>query len=1612
MKAWKKVNGFLVLVMCFSFFASSLFGAEERAGIRNKRVVFFFEKGFPKAGEFAGRSSLWYQECLKEFGVELTVAGAKEISDTEFLTKKSFDTLIILPGNHIPFESEYSILNFLSEGGNVITGSLPKYGLKYNSEKKGWKDTYGIEREFQIRPLWWKWAQKSLDCSLKINPDVPSFLLKDLPAAVGPFGKKTFSVLDKMNRLKNLPGRGYDTGDTDTTGGPNVETAANILFPLYFLPTGEGGDFVAYRYHSNYFNGSTLVLLGKVGAALMKSDSAKEILYACLKLCEIKLPGEEEPAYYESVIKLQREVSDFGKLFMETLAPLRDLTFKKFYQNAKEFKRLQEKMHLCENNLSYVMTEKQQIDNLLVCGSDTKEQNRRRIELLNRIEEEKNRFHAIKAEFKKDFERLKYPLDVEIKSPLGRIVIEAGLTYPKGLYMMRKNFFQNMKELGANVAYPQWCSQKNYLAHLNDSVVKKNRKGIKFDVYYLPDARLSKICPSQGVLNPVTGKVKETEKQIYDYELWEKKAKNWLEKWKGIPVMRYWTHGESVLGSRFWGSQAAKEYQEYLKKEYSTINDLNKRWAAEYKGFEEIELLTRMPMTVSEHSNWEDWINFREIRYIAALEFAYNTFKKYAPDVPVSRMTSTGSMQHPMYAANFYRISKTQDISGVDGTYGQLPAMREWIWFDLNCGKPFLTPEWGAFYGVPGDILEGRRKLAQGVWSEVSGGAVGINCWRWSCHGFPGNFVDSTGLPTLYGWELKSLVSDLKKFDHIILDGKRSEPEIRILFSDTSRVHSQSWAKRGKATSCPHVQAVNNLYLFFLRSHQPARVIAEEAFEEGANLSGCKLLIVPQAEYLSKKIQKKLLDYVKNGGNILLEGKSGKFDNYGHPENMLFKEAGVVHSFVNKKEILLPEGETFFPHNSELVFAPLLLFPEKGKILLRFSSGEPALVATPVGKGKILVGGSIFGLDDKQSSASLIMDEIKREINLPSQYSCSDKDLIIREWEYKGDNYLICVYPKGKDLVNKFQLKIKGNYKITDYLINTEVPCSFDGSYTCFKGLIASPGGRVYKLEKSSASGKSSVFQKEANAHGKEKNALKSNPASLKDSASLPYKGYIFAEDSKEIAGFLFQADMICSADDVTSGEAYLTISRGKEEKKRKLETGKEYRFFLKGTGFVVKCINCKFVFPLSIEVEIRKAEARPVDAACSLQEEDHSGHKSLSLSNGLVRIKIVPDKGGRIIEYSTLFNGVNHLAGTGITEYDSYPGYFLKQPFSYKIIKNTPEEIKVLLRMRKPVNNLLLEKIITLKKNEAKIDMEIKEYNYSNSTTPLSMFFRPELSIGGAADRQDRFFIPTEEGLKRPYYITGKGVNYFTPEEGWAGCCDTGEKIAYITTFPLEDVKTVYIWMGQHTYNLELIAPRVEVKSREALALHPSIFLIKGISGIDSFKEGFASHIVLQNTCFSQDKGIEFTIEIGSAFGEKEKLSGKIFLQKDGKVIKEIGKFNEEVSFMNTINKKFSFLAKDLPDGEYEILLSLLRKKKTEFLSEKKSIFLIGRQKERNLKTYHEFKQRLNQLRKKYPSKFEELFSIFTSLEEFRTAVEENKIEDISIKEKKIRQALEKYEN
>jgi len=199
---------------------------------------------------------------------------------------------------------------------------------------------------------------------------------------------------------------------------------------------------------------------------------------------------------------------------------------------------------------------------------------------------------------------------------------------------------------------------------------------------------------------------------------------------------------------------------------------------------------------------------------------------------------------------------------------------------------------------------------------------------------------------------------------------------------------------------------------------------------------------------------------------------------------------------------------------------------------------------------------------------------------------------------------------------------------------------------------------------------------------------------------------------------------------------------------------------------------------------------------------------------------------------------------------------------------------------------------------------------------------------------------------------------------------------------------------MGRGQYNLELWTPKKEVKPNEYLSLHTDLYLLQGISGVDTFQNGLAAYLSLSVSSFSQDEeAIRGRIEVAGFLPERG-LKGKVSLLHEGKVLKE-AVFEGEVSADKSLSEEFSLSAEGLSDGTYSLLLSF---NGTVPLQVKKEISLCGQLIKEGEKICSAYRKELEALKEKVSP--EQLFAAFGLLEELHSAFQ--KADQAGIKSKK----------
>ncbi len=1512
------------------------------------------------------RSVEWFKEQAEKLGCKVTILDDARLSDKKYLVKKNFDTLI-LPAGVIPFEAEESIFEYLVTGGNLFTptvlpsvykryadGSFGKFRGNYlKNHTRGWYSPFLLRTTPGANGLRW-WV-----APLGLNPGVVD-ITGDLMAAVvknpNPKRRVAYRPLDRWGKIPGLDGAYGD--------GNNYALGADVQVELYRERTGIGSGFAVYRYYNNLIFGSTLAQLGPIGESLIKGKDGDKYFKAVMYLLESKLPGEQNTTYYRNAVDLHKEWSELGFTYTSAVAALRDASFYA-YLSGREWKSFAEKLTEMEKEFNALNGERKTQKQLLFSGKYA-ECSKCTAELLAKVRVSAGKYASCIEEGRKAVADAKVPAKVPVKHKYGTIPSIASTVIPTNLSMFRGRLFDSIRRIGSNIysgMIDDWYAE--------DPQVQKKLKGLLRDHKFVYAAG-PRVLVRGGHFNPANGTVKDAPEVIYP----EKNLSKYLEnvfkvwKWKGKEQFRIGTADETGIGLNYWGSQAKRDLQNHLKKYYNNdVAAMNAHCGTSYKSFDEVAVPVRKPETPAQHAIWEHFNKCRE----AYLERIYSNFRKlvrkYNTDIDVFALPSTGGSQLPLYGLNYYNATKYQDVSGIDGTCCSID--KEWLFLDLTT-KRYLTSEWGKLY------QEATMQAVNGqMWQELAGGAWGAEQHVWCFGDDSVNFVDPVNCATIYGAVLHMALKDMRKLDHLILDGKRSVPEVGILFSQASRIHDQGWGWAGGSTTSNHILAVSYYYKHFLSWGRSARVFAEEALVEG-NMPPVKVLIVPQAEFLSEKVQKALLDYVKKGGKLIIEGRAGKFDEFGRKSDLIFRTAGVIPAFSDAKNATM-EKSVLGIQKDDSIYSPA----GKGKVLASYDKENAAILTNTFGKGSITFMGIGLGCY-KYSSFAPVLERVLRSLDVDARFKVSDDSLVLREWEYNGDTYLLVTGNSDKWDMKEVAVSIRGKVTVEDYLFGKNAKTSYKDGYTTFKSLFAN-GGRVFRIK-----GKIAPAGRLA---GKADFKLVSSSGAKDDVKKfvLPYKGNIYSDTPLKNGDYTFSAAILGSGANNRIGNAFLTVSGNGESQRKRLVEGETIFFRMRKKIFSVKCTQNFFMYPFYTVVEVKEVKEVPASKGAKVQRRG----KNITLSNDLLSLTF-SSLGAEMISFLPLAEreDIVKVRKAGVIS-GAAPGPFYNVNFNVKTAKSK-EGVVADFSLPSPVANKLITQKATLLSDAAVCKLDFVCTNKAINPANFDVRYRPGLQVGGAADNGDAFFVQKKDGSVQHVMFRGQNTGKrYTDSGDWAAVVDTQQKVAWINVITNGNKgEYFYLWEASDFYNMELFGPVKKVLSGESITLNMAIMYIHGLTGVSAVNNLNAAFLVIPDVV-NQKKAFAPVLEIATASSKLTSVSVNSALYKDGRKVMDFSDAKDKIAFdlPAAFSLKTAKSVKDLADGEYTIKVNILSANGN--ISCERKVKFAGRIIEKLSADCNSLAKKLDELEKKIST--DARFALLVKLGELKKAISSNNLDAAS---------------
>jgi len=439
-----------------------------------------------------------------------------------------------------------------------------------------------------------------------------------------------------------------------------------------------------------------------------------------------------------------------------------------------------------------------------------------------------------------------------------------------------------------------------------------------------------------------------------------------------------------------FGPPAQIQFHTWLEKKYGTIAELNRLWTTTYWS-QTYDNFNEIPVRANEENPALelDWKHFVSETWKS---YSQNQIDAIRPHADPRQFITTNTMGW-FDGFDHYIVYSNLDIASWDDYIREPvydPALNG-ATHDLNRGfkhKNFWVMETEpAFvnWRKTNNPLD-RGQIREMAWQAVGHGADAVEYWQWrsALNGqeqYHGALVGPDGLPVPAFAEIQQIGAEFEKAGPA-LSGTTPHSPAAILEN-----YDSHWAidfQRHSAEFDP-VEELMSFYRPLRQMTQAVDVVAPDA-----PLEEYKLVEAPALNVLPQAVAQHLIDYVKQGGNLVLGPRSGMKDSYDalYPERQPGPLAGLLGAHVEEFYALEKQVPVSgqIGSGSASVWAELLS-PNNAEtqVVMRYGAsngwldGQPAVVTRQVGKGSITYVGAWLddGLMGKLTASWIQMSQIQ-----------------------------------------------------------------------------------------------------------------------------------------------------------------------------------------------------------------------------------------------------------------------------------------------------------------------------------------------------------------------------------------------------------------------------------------------------------------------------------------------------------------------------------------------------------------------------------------------------------------------------------------------------------
>ena len=357
-------------------------------------------------------------------------------------------------------------------------------------------------------------------------------------------------------------------------------------------------------------------------------------------------------------------------------------------------------------------------------------------------------------------------------------------------------------------------------------------------------------------------------------------------RYRDHPALAMW-HVNNEYGPTCYCDVSAADFRTWLQRRYGTIKALNEAWGTafwsqRYDDWEEINPPRTAPTFVNPTQQL-DFRRFSSDALLACFERERAILQEVTPDVPVTTnfMGFFKPLDYWKWAAGEDLVSHDSypDPADPDALIGA--AMSFDLMRSLGSGKPWLLLEQttSQVNWRPRNVLKRPGQMRLWSYQAVARGADGVMFFQWrasraGAEKFHGAMVPHVGTEHSRIWrEVTQLGAELRRLDPIL--GSRLPADVAILFDWESW-----WALELDSKPSRDLRLIDQVKTYYTLLFR--RNIAVDFVPFDRDLSGYRVLLVPNLYLVGEEVEANLEQFVAEGGILAMSFFSGIVDENDH----------------------------------------------------------------------------------------------------------------------------------------------------------------------------------------------------------------------------------------------------------------------------------------------------------------------------------------------------------------------------------------------------------------------------------------------------------------------------------------------------------------------------------------------------------------------------------------------------------------------------------------------------------------------------------------------------------------------------------------------------------